>query len=104
MLISSVSQVILKTSANKEHTSILKEYLNLRVILAYGMFFASTVITVVAYKHVPLSLGPVLESSGYVFVAILSYFVLKERLTKKQLLGMVLIVAGVLIVSFGKNI
>ena len=82
----------------------MKEYLNLRVILAYGMFFASTVITVVAYKHVPLSLGPVLESSGYVFVAILSYFVLKERLSKKQIIGMALIVAGVLMVSFGKNI
>ncbi len=104
MLISSVSQVILKTSANKEHTSIVKEYLNLRVITAYGMFFASTVITVIAYKYVPLSLGPVLESSGYVFVAILSYFVLKERLSKKQIIGMALIVAGVLMVSFGKNI
>lgn len=103
-MISSVSQVILKTSANKEYTNIIKEYLNLRVVLAYGMFFASTIITVIAYKYVPLSLGPVLESSGYVFVAILSYFILKERLTKKQLLGMVLIVAGVLIVSFGKGI
>ncbi len=74
------------------------------MILAYGMFFASTIITVIAYKYVPLSLGPVLESSGYVFVAILSYYILKERLTKKQFIGMVLIVLGVLIVSFGKGV
>lgn len=104
VLISSVSQVILKTSANEEHTSLIKEYLNPRVIVAYGLFFVSTIITVVAYKYVPLSLGPVLESSGYVFVAVLSYFILKERLTKKQIAGMVLIVVGVLIVSFGKGV
>ena len=104
VLISSVSQVILKTSANKEHSNIIKEYLNLRVISAYGMFFASTIITVIAYKYVPISLGPVLESFGYVFVAVLSYFILKEHLTKKQIIGMVLIVTGVMIVSFGGTI
>lgn len=104
VFISSVSQVILKTSADKEHKSIIKEYLNLRVILAYGLFFASTVLTVIAYKFVPLSLGPVLESSGYVFVAVLSCFFLKERLTKKQIVGMILIVVGVVTVSLGRTI
>lgn len=101
VLLSSVSQVILKTSANKEHSGFIKEYLNVRVILAYTLFFASTIITVFAYKYVPLSLGPVLESSGYVFVAVLSYFILNERLTKRQIIGMVLIVVGVLAVAFG---
>ena len=99
-----MSQVVLKTSANEEHKSFIQEYLNARVITAYAMFFASTIITVFAYKYVPLSLGPVLESAGYVFVAVLSYFILKERLSKKQIAGMVLIVAGVLIVSFGGKV
>ncbi len=99
-----MSQVVLKTSANEEHKSFIQEYLNVRVITAYAMFFASTIITVFAYKYVPLSLGPVLESAGYVFVAVLSYFILKERLSKKQIAGMVLIVAGVLIVSFGGKV
>ncbi len=103
-MLSSISQVVLKTSANEEHKSFIKEYLNVRVITAYAMFFASTIITVFAYKYVPLSLGPVLESAGYVFVAVLSYFILKERLTKKQIIGMVLIIAGVLVVSFGGRV
>ena len=103
VLISSASQVILKTSADKEHKSILREYLNPRVIIAYAMFFAASIVTVAAYKHVPLSSGPVLESFGYVFVAVLSYVFLKERLTKKQIIGMILIIAGVLMVSFGRN-
>ena len=49
---------------------------------------------------VPLSMAPVLESSGYIFVAILSYYFFKERLTKKQLLGMFLIIVGIVIYAF----
>ena len=103
-MLSSISQVILKKSANEKHESLIKEYLNVRVITAYAMFFASTIITVFAYNYVPLSLGPVLESCGYVFVAVLSYIFLKERLKRKQVIGLVLITVGVLIVSFGGKI
>ena len=39
VLISSLSQVLLKISADKEHSSIWKEYLNFRTIGAYGLFF-----------------------------------------------------------------
>ena len=101
VLISSLSQVLLKKSANRSYSSIWKEYLNPSVIIAYGMFFASTLLTVFAYKNVPLSFGPVLESAGYVFVAILSYLFLKEKLKKKQMIGMVLILLGIAIVSLG---
>lgn len=101
VLISSVSQVMLKKSANKTYDSKIKEYLNPRVILAYGMFFAATLITMFAYKVVPLSFGPILESAGYIFVAVLSFVTLKERLTLRQMLGMVLILAGIALFSLG---
>ena len=55
VLVSSISQVMLKKSANKVYDNALKEYLNPMVITAYGLFFLSTVITVFAYKYVPLS-------------------------------------------------
>ncbi len=101
VLISSISQVLLKKSANKSYSSVLKEYFNLRVIIAYGMFFLSTLITVFAYKNVSLSLGPVLESAGYIFVAVLSYLFLKEKLKKRQIIGMGLILIGIAVVSIG---
>lgn len=101
VLISSVSQVMLKKSANKTYDNKIKEYLNPTVIIAYGMFFGATLLTMYAYKVVPLSFGPILESAGYIFVAVLSFFILKERFTWKQTLGMVLILAGIALFSLG---
>ncbi len=76
-----------------------KEYLNPLVIIAYILFFGTTFISMYALKVVPLSMAPILEASGYIFVAVLSYFFLKEKLTKRQILGMVLIIMGIVVYS-----
>lgn len=99
VLISSVSQVILKKSADREHGSVLAQYLNPPVIGAYTLFFLSTLVTVYAFKYVPLSMGPILESLAYVFVGVLGVFVLHERVTLRGVVGMGLIVAGVIVFS-----
>lgn len=98
-LIASVSQIMLKKSAEKQYPSRLKEYLNPLVITAYILFFGTTFISMYALKVVPLSMSPILEASGYIFVAILSYIFLKEKMTKKQLLGMALILTGIVVYS-----
>ena len=95
VLISSVSQTILKTSAEKKYDNRLQEYLNPKVIIAYGIFFLSSLITVVAYKYVPLSLGPILESCGYIFITLLGYFILHEKVGKKKLIGLIVILMGI---------
>ena len=101
ILISSVSQIMLKKSAQKQYPSKIKEYLNPMVIIAYGLFFGCTLITMFSYKVVPLRMGPILESAGYIFVAVLSYIFLKEKLTKRQLIGMVLIIGGIAVYNLG---
>lgn len=95
VFISSVSQVLLKSSADRKHDNALLEYLNPKVIIAYGMFFLSTLITIIAYKYVPLSMGGILEASGYIFVAILSYIFLHEKISKKKMLGLGIILVGI---------
>lgn len=95
VFISSVSQTILKTSAEKKYDNRLQEYLNPKVIRAYGIFFLSSLITVVAYKYVPLSLGPILESCGYIFITLLGYFILHEKVGKKKLIGLIVILMGI---------
>lgn len=96
-LISSFSQIMLKKSSQKTYESKIKEYLNPFVIIAYGLFFGCTLISMYALKVVPLSMSPILEASGYIFVAFLSYIFFKEKLSKKQLLGMVLIIMGIVV-------
>lgn len=98
-LVSSFSQIILKKSAQKTYESKIKEYLNPLVIIAYGLFFGCTLISMYALKVVPLSLSPILEASGYIFVAVLSYIFFREKLSKKQFLGMVLIIGGIFVFS-----
>lgn len=98
-LISAVSQIMLKKSAKKQYPSKLREYLNPLVIIAYGLFVGTTLISIYALKVVPLSMSPILEASGYIFVAVLSYIFLKEKMTRKQLVGMFLILAGIVVYS-----
>ena len=93
VFISSVSQILLKKAADRTYESSLKEYLNPLVIGAYGMFFCSVILT----KYVPLSMSPILESTGYIFVSVMGYFFLKEKFTKRKLAGFALILAGVII-------
>ena len=99
VFISSVSQIILKKSAQKEYSNKIREYLNARVIFAYIIFFGATLCSIWAYTVIPLSLGPILESAGYVFVAVLSWLFIKEKITKKKMLGLSIIIIGIIIYS-----
>lgn len=97
VFISAVSQIMLKISAKKQYASKIKEYMNPLVIIAYGLFFSCTLITMLAYKKVPLSLGQILESTGYIFVTVLGTTILKEKITKKKAIGMAVILIGLII-------
>lgn len=101
VFISSVSQILLKTSSGEKKERLIDEYLNPKVIIAYGIFFASSLLTVFAYKYVPLSMGPILEASGYIFVSILGYVCLHEKIGKRKLIGMACILLGIVISSIG---
>lgn len=99
VFISSISQIVLKKSAQQEYPNRIREYLNARVILAYIIFFGATLCSIFAYTVIPLSLGPILESAGYIFVAVLSWLFLKERITKKKMLGLSIIIIGIILYS-----
>ncbi len=104
VLISSISQILLKKSADRTYDSRLKEYLNPLVIVAYIMFFCSMMITMYCYRYVDVSAGPIFESAGYVFVGILGFIFLKEKFTVKKTIGMILILLGIVVFSFGGEI
>lgn len=95
--VSAVSQVLLKLAANKTYDSKIKEYLNPFVIVAYGIFFLATVMNVVAYKVVPLSMGPILEATSYLYVTVFGVMIFKERINSKKLIALALIIIGIII-------
>ena len=94
---SALSQLLLKRSAMQEHANWIKEYLNWRVITAYTIFVVVVLVNVYAFTKIDMRYGSVIDTLSYVFVMILSYFLLKEKFTKGQLIGNALIMLGVFI-------
>lgn len=91
------SQVLMKQSADKEHKGWIYEYLNWRVILAYGIAFGVLLVNTYAYTEVEIKYASIIDAFSYVNVMVFSYLLLKEQFTKKQLLGNLIIIAGILI-------
>ena len=97
--VSSISQVLLKKSAMTSHKSVIREYLNPFVILAYLMFFAATLCTIAAYRVVPLSFGAVLETTGYIYITFFGVTIFHEKLSIKKMAALGIIVFGIIVYS-----
>lgn len=95
VFVSAISQVMLKKSAQKVYASRIQEYLNPLVITAYAIFFGATFLTVFAYKVVPLSMGPILESTGYIYAMLFGVLLFHEKVDRRRLLALALILLGI---------
>lgn len=94
----SLSQLLLKRSANNKHTSRIYEMLNPLVIMAYSIFFCSLIINIWAMRYgVQLKEMAMLESLGYIFVPLLSVVLLKEQVSKRIVCGILLIILGIVV-------
>ncbi|MFI3213238.1 MAG: multidrug ABC transporter [Eubacteriales bacterium] len=96
--IASFSQILLKKGAMKEYENWIREYANVYVISGYAMMFGSVFLTILAYRGIENFLViPLIESIGYILVPILSYFYFKEKLSRKKIIGICLILLGVMV-------
>jgi multidrug transporter EmrE-like cation transporter len=99
--ISAISQVMLKKAAEQQYGSFWQEYLNPLVIGAYAIFFAATLCSVIAYRGIPLSLGPILETTSYIYITYFGVKIFHEKMNPKKAAALVLIIAGIVIYSLG---
>lgn len=97
VFISSVSQVLLKKAALNQYNSVLKEYFNPMVIIAYSMFFGATLLTVFSYKVVPLSMGPILEATSYLYVTLFDRVFFEARISVRKIVALFTIIIGIVI-------
>ena len=98
VFIAAISQILLKISANTFYSGMMYEYINIKVFIAYSLLFLTTVIAVLALRYVPLYIAASIESLSQVFVYILCRAVLKEHTSMRKNIGMLIIIAGILIV------
>ena len=97
----SISQVLLKKVADRHFDNPLKDYLHPFVLAAYSIFIASTFLSILAYRGIPLSLGPVLEATGYIYVTYFGVKIFKEKFNSKKAVALALIIFGIIVYSFG---
>ena len=96
-LLSAISQLILKKAADNPRYSGIRAYLNVPVILAYGLFFGCMLLNVIALRTLDLTVASVLEASSYIYVMALSFFFLKEKITMRRLIGNIVIIVGIIL-------
>ncbi|MEZ3502930.1 MAG: multidrug ABC transporter [Lachnospiraceae bacterium] len=99
VFVASVSQILLKQSAQTEHKNIIYKFLNWRVLLGYALLFGTTIINVFAYRGVELKVTPMIESTGIIWVTILAVFLLGERPTKRAILSIIVTIVGIIVFS-----
>ncbi len=100
VFISAVAQVLLKKSALKEYRTVWQEYVNPHVMGAYFLLASAALLSVVAYRGIPLSMGPVLEASGYLYVAYFGVKFFKEKISMQRMAALALVVTGIFVYAF----
>lgn len=95
--LAAISQILLKKGALGTYDSFIKEYLNPWVITGYGLLFGSVFLTILGLRGLPYMAAPVAESMGFVLVPFLSRLFFKEKLTRRKLVGIGCILAGMVV-------
>ena len=95
VFISTAGQILLKKQAGATRDKgFLSKFLNVRVILAYGMLFAALFMNQIALKEVPVSVLPCITSTSFIWVFLFGILILKEKPGKRKILGVALILLG----------
>lgn len=97
--VAALSQLLLKIAAKKNYPTWWRSYLNILVLSAYAMFFGTTFLNAIAMRFISLSLTAALAASGQIWVPLVSHVFLKEKISKRMLKGMALIVFGIVVFS-----
>lgn len=94
------SQILLKRSASSEHKNWIREYLNWRVILGYGGYACVLALNIFLFTKMQFRYGVISNSLAIIFVLLLSRVFLKEHVSHKKIMGVLLIITGVICFAF----
>lgn len=96
-LLGAVASLFLKRASGSEGlTSLIK---NVNLYVGGFLYLASAVLNIWILRFLDYSVVLPLTSLTYVWTMVLSHMILKERITKKKIIGVVLILIGAVCVS-----
>ena len=84
--LSAFSQILLKMQANQTtEKSFIWKFLNWRVILSYGLLFLT------------LAINQIATATIFIWVFLMGYFILKEKISRRKVIGVAIIIIGIII-------
>lgn len=95
--LSACSQILLKKSSLDKHSSLWQEYINWRVMTAYLIYVYVLLSNAFAYQGVAYKYGSIIGTASYFFLMLLSKLMLKETISRKTIIGNIIIVTGMIV-------
>ena len=96
-LIGSVASLFLKKASGAD--GILALIKNVNLYIGGLLYLASAVLNIWILRYLDYSVVLPLTSLTYVWTMVLSYLILKEKISKKKICGVILILVGAICVS-----
>ncbi len=98
----SSGQLLLKRGALRGRERwLLASFFDPFSIAGYTLMLSSTVTSTIALKTLPLHVTVSLAPVGFLIVTVLSVTILRERMRRHHVFGMLLILAGIVIFNLG---
>ena len=98
--LAAIGQVLMKKGAPRGR-SLVRSFFDPLVITGYALMLVSTITSTIALKVLPLKMTVALLPLGYIVVVLLSVFLLRERMRRHHVWGMLIILAGIVIFNLG---
>lgn len=96
-LLGSFASFFLKKSTN---TSGIKSFLsNMNFYVGGALYLTAAIINIYVLRFLPYSVVLPLTSITYIWTMILSYFLLREKISKMKIYGVIMIIIGALLIG-----
>jgi len=101
LILTFMSVMLLTYSALFERKAVTRFFLNhfKPVLIGGASLFLSFLLFRLALQHVYVSIAVPVRLSSIVFAVLLGVFVLREKITRKKLAGVVIVILGILIIQ-----
>ena len=98
VFVAACAQMLLKQGARQAYSPWWRQYLNPWVISGYTLMFAAMVANIwCMHQGLQLKELSIIESMSYFFVPALSWFLFRERITRRKALAIGIIIIGVIV-------
>jgi small multidrug resistance pump len=102
VLVASTGQILMKKGALRSGSrSLTRSFLDPYLIAGYLLMLVSTITATIALKVLPLRVTVSLLPLGYLNVVLLSVTVLREKMKRHHVLGMLIILIGIVVFHLG---